>query len=62
MQAPHTTPTRKRVVDKRRIRAMRHDAGVRYFACTPLLIVTGAGIGAALFLAVRMLLMKGSAR
>lgn len=74
---------KERVVDKRRIREMRHDAGVRYFDFTPVMIVAGAaivalryvalgmgdrtmyvmaGIGAAMFLAVRMLLMKGSAR
>jgi len=74
---------KERVVDKRRIREMRHEAGVRYFDFTPVMIVTGAGlvatryvalgmgdsmlyvmagIGAALFLAVRMLLMRGSAR
>jgi len=74
---------KERVVDKRRIREMRHDAGVKYFDFTPVMIVTGAGIvalryvalglgdrtmyvmagiGAAMFLAVRMLLMKGSAR
>lgn len=74
---------KERVVNKRRIREMRHEAGVRYFDFTPVMIVTGAGlvatryvalgmgdrmlyvmagIGAALFLAVRMLLMRGSAR
>jgi hypothetical protein len=74
---------KERVVDKRRIREMRHDAGVRYFDFTPVMIVAGAGIvalryvalgmgdrtmyvmagiGAAMFLAVRMLLAKGSAR
>lgn len=74
---------KERVVDKRRIRAMRHEAGIRYFDFTPVMIVCGAGIvamryvalgmgdrmlyvmagiGAALFLAVRMLLMRGSAR
>lgn len=74
---------KERVVDKRRIREMRHEAGVKYFDFTPVLIVAGAGIvatryvalgmgdrtlyvmagiGAALFLAVRMLLMRGSAR
>ena len=74
---------KERVVDKRRIREMRHDAGVKYFDFTPVMIVAGAGIvalryvalgmgdrtmyvmagiGAAMFLAVRMLLMKGSAR
>ena len=74
---------KERVVDKRRIREMRHDAGVRYFDFTPVMIVAGAGIvalcyvalgmgdrtiyvmariGAAMLLAVRMLLAKGSAR
>ncbi|GAB6048589.1 hypothetical protein JCM19379_24190 [Methyloparacoccus murrellii] len=36
---------KERVVDKRHIREMRHDAGVRYFDFTPVMIVAGAGAG-----------------
>jgi hypothetical protein len=36
-------PAKQRVVDKRRIREMRHEAGVRYFDFTPVMIVAGAG-------------------
>jgi hypothetical protein len=35
---------KERVVDKRRIREMRHQAGVRYLDFTPVVIVAGAMI------------------
>ncbi len=72
---------KEKVVDKRQIRQMRHQAGVRYLDFTPIMIVSGAlivgaryvaiglgdtalyimaGLGAALFLSLRMFLFKGS--
>jgi hypothetical protein len=73
--------SKERIVDKRQIREMRHQAGVRYMDFTPAMIVSGAlivgtryvaiglgdtalyimaGLGAALFLSLRMFMFKGS--
>lgn len=44
--------SKERVVDKRRIRAMRHAAGVRYVDFTPVLIVALASVVGARYLAI----------
>ena len=75
--------SKERVVDKRQIREMKHQAGIRYADFTPVMIVGGAlvvgtrylaiglgdtalyvlaGLGAALFLALRFFMFKGAAR
>lgn len=75
--------SKERVVDKRKIREMRHAAGVRYVDFTPVLVIVGAlivgsryvamglgdtalyvvaGLGAALFMALRYFLMRGAGR
>ena len=74
---------KERVVDKRQIREMRHQAGVRYVDFTPAMIISGAlvigtrylaiglgdtalyimaGMGAALFLALRFFMFRGAGR
>jgi energy-coupling factor transporter ATP-binding protein EcfA2 len=74
---------KERVIDKRKVREMRHEAGVRYLDFTPVILVSGAsiiamryvamglgdrmlyvmaGIGAALFLSFRLLLMRAVGR
>ena len=74
---------KERLIDKRKVREMRHEAGVSYLDFTPVMLVAGAsviamryvamglgdkmlyvmaGIGAALFLSFRLLLMRGLAR
>ncbi len=74
---------KERLIDKRKVREMRHEAGVHYLDFTPVMLVAGAsvvamryvamglgdkmlyvmaGIGAALFLSFRLLLMRGLAR
>ena len=35
---------KERVIDKRKVREMRHDAGVRYLDFTPVMLFLGAGI------------------
>jgi len=43
---------KERVVDKRRIREMKHAAGVRYLDFTPVMIVSGACIIGARYVAI----------
>lgn len=43
---------KERVVDKRQIREMRHQAGVRYLDFTPVVMVAGAFIIGARYLAI----------
>jgi len=71
---------KERLIDKRQIREMRHQAGVRYLDFTPVMIVSGAlligarylaiglgdtalyvlaGLGAAVFLSFRFLMIRG---
>ncbi|MEA3274532.1 MAG: ATP-binding protein [Pseudomonadota bacterium] len=75
--------SKEKLVDKRQIRAMKHQAGVRYVDFTPVMIIGGAlivgtrylaiglgdtalyvmaGMGAALFLALRFFMFKGAGR
>ena len=44
--------SKERLVDKRKIREMRHAAGVRYFDFTPVMIVALASIVGARYLAI----------
>ncbi len=44
--------SKERVVDKRQIREMRHQAGVRYLDFTPVMIVTGALVVATRYIAI----------
>ena len=44
--------SKERVVDKARIREMRHAAGVRYFDFTPVMIVALASVVGARYLAI----------
>lgn len=78
-----TDSGKERVVDKRKIREMKHAAGVRYLDFTPVMIIAGAGIvgaryvamgmgdtalyvlaglGAALFMALRVFLARGAGK
>jgi len=73
--------SKEKMVDKRQIREMRHQAGVRYVDFTPVMIIAGAcvvstrylaiglgdtalyvmaGFGAAMFLAARFFMSRGS--
>jgi hypothetical protein len=75
--------SKERVVNKRQIREMKHQAGIRYFDFTPVMIMAGmlmvgmryvarglddmglyilAGLGATLFLALRLLLFRLSGK
>jgi len=75
--------SKEKRVDKRQIREMKHQAGVRYLDFTPVMIVAGAlivatrylaiglgdtamyvlaGFGAAMFLALRFFMFRGSSR
>jgi hypothetical protein len=44
--------SKERLVDKRKIREMRHAAGVRYFDFTPVMIVALASVVGARYLAI----------
>jgi hypothetical protein len=46
------TPARERVVNKARIREMKHAAGVRYLDFTPVMIVALASVVGARYLAI----------
>ncbi|MGY6217379.1 ATP-binding protein [Methylolobus aquaticus] len=43
---------KERVIDKRKVREMRHEAGVRYLDFTPVMLVAGAGIVAMRYVAM----------
>jgi len=45
---------KERVIDKRKVRAMRHEAGVKYLDFTPVMLVAGAMIVATRYVAMGM--------
>jgi hypothetical protein len=66
---------KERIIDKRKVREMRHDAGTFYLDFTPMVMILGAGmgtgdktlyimggLGTALFLTFRFFVFKGVGR